>query len=103
MQIETKVTKEVKWKNRVKTFGGSSVSLDLEPCCGGLSVAICGGAVTSFISDDLPALYNFYRDLGAALDYLQPGLVYPLPDDDPNLADALMVIDKADELNKEQP
>jgi len=50
----------------------------------------------------LPQLLNFYRDLGAAIDFLQPGLINPLPDDSPDFVDALKVIHEADRIRTER-
>ncbi len=70
----------------------------------------CGGVLFSFATnqlhshlfgDNLPLLFNFYRDLGGALNELQPGLTLPLPDEDPNFVDALKVIHEADRLRME--
>ena len=49
--------------------------------------------------------YNFWRYLGANLDKAQPGLCSPLPDESPDIVDALKIIDLADKLrlsNQEQ-
>ncbi len=48
----------------------------------------------------VPELLNFYRDLGEALDLIQPGLVNPLPDGDSSEVDAMKVIYEADQLRK---
>lgn len=48
----------------------------------------------------LPHLFNFYRDLEAALNFLQPGLTSPLPDGDPNIVDAMKVIYEADQIRR---
>lgn len=50
---------------------------------------------------DLPRLFNVYRDLGALLNDAQPGLTYPLPDDSPDLVDAMKIIYEADRLRRE--
>jgi hypothetical protein len=45
-------------------------------------------------------LLNFYRDLGEAIDFMQPGVIAPLPDGDPAEVDAMKVIFEADQLKK---
>jgi hypothetical protein len=50
--------------------------------------------------DSLPMLLNFYRDLGEAIDFIQPGVINPLPDGDPGEVDAMKVIYEADQLKK---
>jgi hypothetical protein len=50
--------------------------------------------------NSLPMLLNFYRDLGEAIDFVQPGIVNPLPDGDPGEMDAMKVIFEADQLKK---
>ena len=48
----------------------------------------------------LAYLYNIWRDLGAYLDDAQPGLTRALPDDSPDLVDAMKVIYVADQLRR---
>ena len=50
----------------------------------------------------LPHLLNFYRDLGALMNELQPGLTLPLPEGDPSEVDAMKVIHEADRLRLEE-
>jgi hypothetical protein len=50
--------------------------------------------------NSLPRLLNFYRDLGEAIDFMQPGVINPLPDGDPGEVDAMKVIYEADQLKK---
>lgn len=50
--------------------------------------------------NDLPNLLNFYRDLGEALDIMQPGLVSPLPEGDASEVDAMKIIYEADRLQR---
>jgi len=61
----------------------------------------CRGINQTVFGPDLHLLYNFYRSLGEVLEVAQPGLTCPLPDNSPDLVDALKVIDKADQLRKE--
>jgi hypothetical protein len=50
--------------------------------------------------NDLPRLLNFYRDLGEAIDFVQPGVINPLPEGDPGEVDAMKVIFEADQIKK---
>lgn len=68
--------------------------------CAFISI-IAGDLHASIMVRSLPHLLNFYRDLGAVLDDLQPGLVSPLPDGDKNEVDAMKVIYEADRLQRE--
>ena len=45
--------------------------------------------------------YNLYRILGRAIGAIQPGLVDPLPEGDPNEVDAMKVVFEADQRLKE--
>ena len=44
--------------------------------------------------------YNLYRILGRAISSVQPGLVDPLPENDPNIVDAMKVVFEADQKMK---
>lgn len=70
---------------------------------GGVRVGFLAGEhYSSVLSRDLPRLLNFYRDLGEALEYLQPGLTKPLPDGSPDEVDAMKVIYEADRLRRDE-
>jgi hypothetical protein len=58
------------------------------------------GQHSNIFFNSLPKLLNFYRDLGEAIDFAQPGVVNPLPDGDPGEVDAMKVIYEADQLKK---
>jgi hypothetical protein len=80
---------------------GEELRYLLDPSHGRLLASFSGPTLHSHIFfNDLPRLLNFYRDLGAALDFIQPGLVNPLPDGDSNEVDAMKVIYVADQLKK---
>jgi len=51
--------------------------------------------------DEVAKLYNLWRDLGAILDNVQPGLINPLPDTDPDYLDAWKVAYHADQIRME--
>ena len=48
--------------------------------------------------EDLVSLVHLHRALGVAIDTYQPGITSPLPDDSPDLVDALKVLHEADRL-----
>jgi hypothetical protein len=59
--------------------------------------AVLGG----IYSDSLPHLLNLYRDLGEALELCQPGITKPLPDNSPDMVDAMKIQYEADRLRRE--
>lgn len=66
-----------------------------------LTIGIFGpGLYTHLYAYSLPHLLNFYRDLSEALNEMQPGLIFPLPDGDPHEVDAMKVVFEADRLRK---
>ena len=77
---------------RLESLGRSNVSMAFS----------ASGVYTGVMCHSLPHLLNFYRDLGALLDELQPGLINPLPDGDPSEVDAMKVIYEADQLQRGQ-
>lgn len=58
-------------------------------------------ASVGYFDFNLPQLLNYHRALGQYIDSLQPGVINPLPDDSPDLVDAMRVIDEADKIRKE--
>ena len=75
----------------------------IEPSRSSLMMAFHGSNIHAIVYGySLPHLLNFYRDLGEAIDFIQPGVINPLPDGEPDYVDALKVIHEADRLRMEE-
>ena len=78
-----------------------SISYNMEILGGAAFLSFTSNSLyASFTAHSLPHLLNFYRDLGALINDLQPGLTLPLPDGDPSEVDAMKVIYEADQIQK---
>ena len=105
MRIEENSFTRLKWTGHFGPIIGDRVEV------AGYQIELLGPSVylalqskdlhASLVARDLPRLLNFYRDLGDALNELQPGLTMPLPDGDPDYVEALKVVHEADRLRAE--
>lgn len=105
MRIEENAFSRVRWTGHFGPIIGDRVEVAgyrIEPMGSSLYLAIQGAEIhASLVARDLPRLLNFYRDLGDALNELQPGLTLPVPENDPDYIEALKVIHEADRLQGE--
>lgn len=97
MKTEEKSSTTTFWKGNVD----GSLSYRIQPMGHTLYVSYMTDNLGSFmVFRSLPHALNFYRDLGDALNHLQPGLTLPLPGGDPNEVDAMRVVYEADQLQR---
>ena len=47
---------------------------------------------------DIARLYNLWRDIGSLLNDSCPGLTEPLPENDPDIIEAIKVVSAADDM-----
>lgn len=97
MQIKTNQVSTI-YKGKI---GDAEYKFDILSNALGWSISTSSLTCGSIIWN-LAEAFNLYRDLGAILNDIQPGLTLPLPDGDPNIPDAMMLIDKADTLTRQQ-
>lgn len=83
-------------------FAGAEVSFlppnDSTDYCAIVSRADAGNAHTTLhlCTDDPVSLGLLHRAIGHILDVYQPGIVAPLPDDSPDLVDAMKILHEID-------
>ena len=105
MRIEENGFNRVKWMGSFGPIVGDRVEVAgyrIETLGPSLYLALQSkDLLASLAVRSLPHLLNFYRDLGDAINWLQPGLTLPLPDGDPSEVDAMKIIFEADRLRSE--
>jgi hypothetical protein len=98
MKIESRPLSSASFKGPVNP--GLEYRIDANAYTVQLGFHVGSGQHSNIFFNSLPMLLNFYRDLGESIDFVQPGIVNPLPDGDPSEVDALKVIYEADQLKK---
>jgi hypothetical protein len=98
MRIEKSTISEVVFKGPVNP--GLEYRIDANAYTVQLGFHDGSGLHSNIFFNSLPRLLNFYRDLGEAIDFMQPGVIDPLPDGDPGEVDAMKVIYEADQLKR---
>jgi hypothetical protein len=98
MKIETRPLSSTSFKGPVNP--GLEYRIDANAYTVQLGFHDGSGLHSNIFFNSLPMLLNFYRELGEAIDFVQPGVINPLPDGDPGEVDAMQVIYEADQLKK---
>jgi hypothetical protein len=98
MKIESRHLSSASFKGPVNT--GLEYRIDANCYSVQLGFHDGSGLYSNIFFNSLPRLLNFYRELGEAIDFVQPGVINPLPDGDPGEVDAMKVIFEADQLKK---